>query len=171
MVEQKLPKLTTRVRFPSPAPVKNIALSQLALTALELAASGRKYMFSPSNRNALALLALVLAAQSPLTHAAPNLEAGKAAFKKCASCHAVGPSAHSGFGPQLNGIVGRRAGGATDYKYSPAMTNSGIVWTDKTLSAFLRDPGDVVPGTKMRFWGISDQQQIDNLLAYLRTFK
>jgi cytochrome c len=126
-------------------------------------------MFSKSNRKPF--LALVLAVQSPLSHAAGDPAAGKAAFAKCASCHAVGPSAHGAFGPQLNGIFGRRAGSTKDYRYSPEMQKSGIVWNDKTLSAFLRGPSDVVPGTKMRFWGISDQKQIDDLLAYLRTFQ
>jgi cytochrome c len=51
------------------------------------------------------------------------------------------------------------------------MKNSGIVWTEKNLTAFLKGPSDVVPGTKMRFWGISDEKQIANLLAYLRTFQ
>jgi cytochrome c len=128
-------------------------------------------MFSESIRNPLRLLALVLAIQSPLSYAAGTVEAGGAAFAKCASCHAVGPTARGAFGPQLNGIFGRRAGSTADFKYSPEMKNSGIVWNDKTLSAFLRAPSDVVPGTKMRFWGISDQKQIDNILAYLRTFR
>lgn len=75
------------------------------------------------------------------------------------------------FGPQLNGIVGRRAASTTDFKYSAAMKNSGIVWSEKSLTAFLHGPGDVVPGTSMRFWGIGDEQKIANLLAYLRTFK
>ncbi|MFL6674821.1 MAG: c-type cytochrome [Massilia sp.] len=128
-------------------------------------------MYSWFKPNPLPLLALVLAVQSPASGAAPSVEAGRAAFVKCASCHAVGPSARGGFGPQLNGIFGRRAGSTTDFKYSPEMKNSGIVWSDKTLSAFLRAPDDVVPGTKMRFWGIGDQKQIDNILAYLRTFQ
>lgn len=51
------------------------------------------------------------------------------------------------------------------------MKNSGIVWSDKTLTAFLKDPGEVVPGTKMRFFGIGNEQQIADLLAYLRSFQ
>jgi len=106
-------------------------------------------------------------------HAAPAVgdpAAGEAAFRKCASCHQVGPSARSLFGPQLNGLAGRRAGSLAGYAYSPAMRKSGIVWNDQTLARFLRDPGDTVPGTKMRFWGIGDERQIANLLAYLRQF-
>ena len=102
---------------------------------------------------------------------AADVDAGKATFAaRCASCHAVGPSARSAFAPQLNGIVGRRAASTADFKYSAAMKTSGIVWSEKNLAAFLHGPSDVVPGTSMRFWGISNAQQIANLLAYLRTF-
>lgn len=97
--------------------------------------------------------------------------AGAAAFRKCASCHQVGPSARAGFGPQLNGVIGRRAAATGDYAYSPALKRSGIVWTDAALARFLRDPGAMVPGTKMRFWGIGDERQIANLLAYLRQYQ
>lgn len=121
--------------------------------------------------NKPALLTLLLALQLPASYAAGDAEAGKRAFAKCASCHQVGSSARAGFGPQLNGILGRTAGATPDFKYSPAMKNSGIVWSDKTLTAFLKDPGEVVPGTKMRFFGIGNEQQIADLLAYLRSFQ
>ncbi|WP_373888202.1 cytochrome c family protein [Massilia sp. Root351] len=95
--------------------------------------------------------------------------AGKVAFKRCASCHQVGPAARGAFGPQLNGIVGRKAGATADYRYSPAMKQSGIVWTEQKLAAFLKSPSEVVPDNQMRFWGIGDERQIANLVAYLRT--
>jgi len=102
-------------------------------------------------------------------HAA-DLANGQRLFNaRCSSCHAVGPSASNGFGPQLNGVFGRRAGASPGYAYSPAMKRSAIVWSDKTLAAFLDDPGDVVPGTKMRFWGMSNQKQVGDLLAWLRS--
>src|SRR5450830_404739 len=101
--------------------------------------------------------------------AAGDVAAGRAAFAKCASCHQIGPSARAGFGPQLNGIVGRPAGSTKDYRYSAAMQNSRIVWTEDKLRAFMKAPGDVVPGTKMRFWGISNDKDLDNLLAYMKT--
>lgn len=115
------------------------------------------------------LVAVILCA-SMSAEAAGDVTAGKAAFAKCASCHQIGPSARAGFGPQLNGIVGRPAAATKDYRYSPAMQNSHIVWTEDKLRAFMKAPGDLVPGTKMRFWGISDEQQLNNLVAYLRTF-
>nr|WP_229473977.1 cytochrome c family protein [Pseudoduganella lurida] len=97
--------------------------------------------------------------------------AGASTFRTCASCHQVGPSARGVFGPHLNGVIGRRAGSTPDYAYSPAMKKSGIVWNERTLAAFLRDPDEVVPGTKMRFWGIGNERQIANLLAYLRQYR
>jgi len=113
------------------------------------------------------LLALPLAA-----HAAGNPQAGKALFAtRCASCHSIGPSARGGFGPQLNAVFGRRAGTTSDYQYTQAMKTSGIVWSQETLSAFIKAPSKVVPGTRMRFWGMSDAQQIEDLLAYLQTFQ
>lgn len=126
----------------------------------------------------LALAAALLTVSCAVTHAAPptapaslkgNAEAGKAAFRKCASCHQVGPSARGGFGPKLTGVIGRKAGSTTDYRYSPAMRNANFLWTEQNLASFLKAPSDFVPGNNMRFWGISDQQQLADLLAYLRT--
>lgn len=96
---------------------------------------------------------------------------GERAFKKCAYCHQLGVNAHGGFAPQLNGLFGRRAGSTPDFAYSDAMKHSGIVWDERTLAAFLRDPDKLVPGTKMRFWGIGDDNEIAALLAYLRTYQ
>jgi cytochrome c len=125
----------------------------------------------------LALLTLLPAPYANATGPAPKKTAnqltgdartGEARFKTCASCHQVGPYARGAYGPQLNGIIGRAAGATTDFKYSDAMKNSHIVWTEAMLAAYLRAPHDVVPGTSMRFWGIGDEQQIADLLAYLR---
>lgn len=117
-------------------------------------------------------VSLLLAAAAALQGCSPSGPVdGAAAFQKCASCHAVGPNAHGGFGPQLNGLFGRRAGTTPDYVYSDAMKHSDIVWNDATLAAFLRDPHQVVPGTRMRFWGISNEREIAALLDHLRTFQ
>lgn len=117
-------------------------------------------------------MAAVAMAVAPVAWAAPgDAAAGKTAFMRCASCHQVGQSARGGFGPQLNGIVGRKAAATADFSYSPAMRQSGIVWTEQALAAFLKSPKVVVPGNQMRFWGIGDERQIANLVAYLRTLQ
>lgn len=103
---------------------------------------------------------------------AADVQAGKQVFDtRCASCHSVGPSARARFGPQLNAVIGRRAGITADYRYSPAMISSGVVWTADRLRAFIKSPDKVVPGTRMRFWGIGNDRQIDDLLAYLQTYR
>ena len=121
--------------------------------------------------NAPTLLALALAFQPSVAGAAGDAAAGKAVFARCASCHQVGPGARAGFGPQLNAIFGRPAGSSGDFSYSPALSRSGIVWSEDSLRAFIKAPGRVVPGNKMRFYGIGDEQKITDLLAYLRSFQ
>lgn len=105
-------------------------------------------------------------------HAAGDAEAGATLFKRiCGGCHQVGESARGSFGPQLNNLFGRHSASTTDYQYSDAMKSAGIVWTRETLTAYLEAPKEVVPGTRMIFWGLSDPEKIDNLLAYLQTFQ
>ncbi|NML16519.1 c-type cytochrome [Azohydromonas caseinilytica] len=118
-------------------------------------------------RQLLPALALLGGASTAL---AGNAVAGKTVFARCASCHQVGPAARSTFGPHLNGIVGRRAGSLPGYGYSAALKASGLVWDEATLRAFIKAPGDTVPGTKMRLWWLGSERQLDDLLAYLRTF-
>jgi cytochrome c len=114
------------------------------------------------------LLLLLLQACTP---SGTDAATGARVFKQCASCHQVGANARAGFGPQLNHLFGRRAGSAPDFVYSDAMKASGIVWDERTLAAFVHDPGKLVPGTRMRFWGLSDENEILALQAYLRTFQ
>ncbi len=121
---------------------------------------------------AAALMVLIAGVFGAQVQAAGDAEAGATLFKRiCGGCHQVGESARGSFGPQLNGIFGRPSGSTTDYQYSDAMKSAGIVWTRETLIAYLEDPKEVVPGTRMIFWGLSDPEKIENLLAYLQTFQ
>ena len=118
------------------------------------------------------LLTLVLTVIAAPAFAAGDADAGGKLFTKtCGGCHSIGEGARGGFGPELNGIIGRPAGTTTDYQYSDAMKNSGVVWTREKLAAYIEDPKSVVSGTRMIFWGISDQEKIENILAYLATFQ
>lgn len=119
-----------------------------------------------------ALIVLALLLSTPSAFAAGDAEAGGKLFAKtCGGCHSVGEGARGGFGPELNGIIGRPAGVTTDYQYSDAMKNSGVVWTRDKLAAYIEDPKAVVSGTRMIFWGISDREKIENILLYLETFQ
>ena len=118
------------------------------------------------------VLALSASLFSAAATAAGDAEAGAKLFSKtCGGCHSIGPDARGGFGPQLTGVIGRLAGTTEDYQYSDAMKNSGVVWTREKLAAYIEAPKKVVSGTRMIFWGISDPEKIENLLAYLETFQ
>jgi cytochrome c len=97
--------------------------------------------------------------------------AGKTVFQKCAACHSVGPGAINKVGPILNGIVGQKAAIVPGYDFSPAMKNSGVTWTEDKLAQYLRAPRAMIPGVKMTFGGIQRDQDIANVIAYLKTFK
>lgn len=90
-------------------------------------------------------------------------------LRRCHNCHSVGPSAQSGFGPQLNDLFGRQPGSLPGYHYSEAMRQAGFAWDREALAAFLRDPEQKVPGTKMRFWGIGDAEDLRDIADYLQT--
>lgn len=96
--------------------------------------------------------------------------AGKAVFGVCAACHAVGPGAANKVGPELNGLIGRKAGTAPNYRYSAAMTNSGLTWDVATFQKYVADPKGVVPGNKMSYGGLKDATKINDLTAYLASF-
>ncbi|MEG8232353.1 cytochrome c family protein [Pseudomonas orientalis] len=119
-----------------------------------------------------ALLTLALMLTTGQAAAAGDAEAGGKLFAKtCGGCHSIGEGARGGFGPQLNGIIDRPAGTTADYQYSDAMKTSGVIWTRDKLAAYIEDPKSVVKGTRMIFWGISDPEKIENILAYLETFQ
>lgn len=123
-------------------------------------------------RKPLLLTAGLLLASAPFAFGA-DIDAGKKVFAKCAACHAVGETAKHKVGPVLNDVVGRKAGAAEGYSYSPAMAKAGeggLVWDDPTLHAYLAKPKDVVKGTKMTFAGLKKDEDIANVIAYLATF-
>lgn len=98
-----------------------------------------------------------------------QVDAGRRLFARCTNCHEVGAGARNGFGPQLNGIVGRKAGSAPAYAYSAALKQAGFVWNEQKLVAFIRDSEKVVPGNKMRFLSFMSEKQASDIVAYLRT--
>ncbi|WP_158815224.1 cytochrome c family protein [Methylocapsa sp. S129] len=101
---------------------------------------------------------------------AQDAAAGAKVFLKCRACHQIGDNAKNMVGPALTGVVGRPAGVYPDYNYSDANKNSGLTWDEATLKVYLKDPKAKVPGTKMTFPGLSSDADIDNVIAYLKTF-
>ena len=120
--------------------------------------------------------ALVMAASlagllSPTSvRAAADAAAGKQIYDmRCLGCHGDGKTAGT-IGPSLTGIVGRKAATGETGVHSRALIGSGIVWDEASLRKFLAAPTKQVPGTNMPV-GVHDPQQIDDLVAYLRTLR
>jgi cytochrome c len=101
---------------------------------------------------------------------AQDAAAGEIVFKKCKVCHQIGETAKNMVGPVLNGVVGRPAGTYAGYNYSDANKSSGITWDEATLQVYLHDPKAKVPGTKMTFPGLQSDDDIKNVIAFLKSF-
>nr|WP_249729862.1 cytochrome c family protein [Chelatococcus sp. YT9] len=117
---------------------------------------------------AIVVVALALPGTAP-AHA-QDAAAGEAVFRKCRACHQVGEGARNLVGPQLNGVIGRPAASVEGYTYSPAMKESGITWDDANLKHWLQNPRDFLRGTKMIFSGLPKDEDVGNLLTYLKSF-
>lgn len=112
-----------------------------------------------------ALLALAMPA-----HADGDAELGKKVFAKCSACHDA-KTEQNRVGPHLVGVVGRPAASVQSFKYSDAMTAAGVgglIWDEATLTKYLRAPKAVVPGTKMVFAGLKKDEDIANVIAWLK---
>ena len=117
----------------------------------------------------MAFTSLTMAASGALADDI-DLAAGKSSFNKCLACHAIGEGAKNKVGPELNGIDGRKSGTAPDYNYSDANKNSGITWGEAVFKEYIKDPKAKIPGTKMTFAGIKNENEINNLWAYVSSF-
>ena len=116
-----------------------------------------------------AATAVLIAVSVGVTHA-QDAEKGAAVFKKCSPCHKIGPGATNLVGPELDGLDGRHSGSVAGYTYSDANKNSGLVWDEATFKEYIKDPRAKIPGTKMVFAGIKNEQDINDLWAYLKQF-
>jgi cytochrome c len=123
----------------------------------------------PSVRLAITLAIGLAGATSATAQDAAN---GKLVFNACRACHAIGPGARNKAGPQLNGIVGRKAASVAGFNYSDAMNEraaAGLVWTEANLSAYLESPDAFLPQGVMAFRGVKDPGKLKDLIAFLKT--
>lgn len=120
---------------------------------------------------AIFLLAFVLSGAAPVL-ADGDAEAGRSVFNRCMACH-DGKREVNKVGPHLLGIVGRKAGSLESFasKYSEAMVAAGaggLVWDEANLAAYIKAPKEFIPGNRMAFAGIKDDEDLANLIAWLK---
>ena len=118
----------------------------------------------------LAILIAVIAGTTPTWAQDPRQ--GALVFNQCRACHAIGPGARNKVGPELNGIVGRKAASVPGFNYSKAMKEAaakGLIWNDQNLSAYLESPDTFLPNGVMAFSGVKREEDLKNLIAYLKT--
>ena len=126
-------------------------------------------------RHHLIKIALVLAVASLGVGAAEaaDIAKGQAAFvRQCAICHTIDKGGENRVGPNLFGVIGRRAGAAPDFKYTNAFrTTATFEWTEGLLGPWIALPAVMVPGTAMGvFPGVSDRDK-DDIVAYVAAQK
>jgi cytochrome c2 len=91
---------------------------------------------------------------------------GATRFQECAACHKLDAGANE-VGPSLHGVFTRKAGELADFRFSPAMKRSGIVWTPETLEKYIADPQAMVPANRMPYAGMTSANDRADLIAYL----
>src|SRR5882757_10040913 len=121
-------------------------------------------------RLTLSTLIIIASAAASSAALAQDVDAGKTSFNKCLACHAVGEGAKNKVGPLLNGLEGRKSGTIEGYNYTEANKNSGITWDEAQFREYIKDPRAKIPGTKMVFAGIKNDNESTSLWAYLKQF-
>jgi len=117
------------------------------------------------------VMAAAMLAASAGAAAAQDAAAGEQSFKsKCFACHSIGDGAKNKVGPVLNGLDGRKTGSAEGFNYSDANKSADITWSEASFKEYIKDPRAKVPGTKMIFVGIKNEQEATDLWAYLKQF-
>ena len=106
----------------------------------------------------------IVSAAPPATDAA----AGKRVYMRCMACHTVNAGGPNKVGPNLSGVVGKKAASVKGFRYSAAMTKAGVTWNEATLDKWLTRPASVVPGTSMVFAGLSTPEDRKAVIAYLK---
>ena len=99
--------------------------------------------------------------------ASVSAEDGAAVFKKCLSCHSINKGGKNKIGPNLFGVLGKKSGSISDYKYSKAMAAHGKTWSFEEMDGFLTKPKNWIKGTKMSFVGLKKAKDRAAVILYM----
>jgi cytochrome c len=114
------------------------------------------------------LAAVALATLVSTVATAADVEHGRELYKACAACHNDQPGA---LGPSLKGVVGRKAAALDSFRYSGPMLRANLVWTPQNLHDYIADPQGKVKGNRMPYGGLTNPNDVDDVVAYLATLK
>ncbi len=92
---------------------------------------------------------------------------GAKIFSKCKACHSIAKGGGNKIGPALWGVLGRKAGSLSDYKYSKAMIAYGKPWSFEEMDGFLAKPKEWIKGTKMSYAGLKSAKDRASLILYM----
>ena len=121
-------------------------------------------------KTTLSALVVIVSSAAASAAFAQDVAAGKTSFNKCIACHAIGEGARNKVGPELNGLNGRKSGTAPDYYYSDANKSTGITWNEAEFKDYIKDPKAKIPGTKMIFPGVKNEQEVNDLWAFIALY-
>ena len=127
-------------------------------------------MYSMTKRHKILIIATTAITISTGAARAQDAQKGQMVFNMCLPCHSIGPGAQNKVGPELNGLDGRHSGSVPGFDYSEANKNSGIIWSEVTFKKYIQNPQGVISGTKMIFPGVKNEQQVNDLWAFLSQF-
>ena len=114
----------------------------------------------------IALIAILPLAAAP-AWAQGDATKGEKVFARCKTCHEVAKQENK-LGPYLVGVFGRKAGSVEGFKYSEAMKNSDVIWSEETIASYVKDPKGFIAGNKMAFSGLKKEDEVADVVAYLK---
>lgn len=147
--------------------------NKLAVAAVVAAASAGAFVFSNTTVSAAETVTMHgITMTVPAEVQVADAAAGATAFTRCRTCHTVERGEPNRVGPNLFGIVGKKAGEVAGFNYSPALKASGLTWTEENLMKWIQDTPGTVPGNKMNLAkGAVSRQQADDIVDFLETKK
>lgn len=125
-------------------------------------------------RRLMVTMVVAAAAAMPSVASAQDAAAGQRVFNQCRACHTPDQGGRNGVGPNLWAIVGRPAASIEGFRYSANMRElaaGGLTWTEDRLRPYITNPKAVVPQGSMSYAGLRNEQQLNDLIAYLNTLK